>query len=244
MGIPVHATVAEVLTSHRRRRHRVEILNRIEDEICRLTRERKEQDDEVLWRCGEDKFRKKINSKGTWNQFRIPSPTHNLYIGVWFTHSTPKYLVFAWLAALDRLSTGNRTKIWMGQSHCVLCENAEESRNHLFFTCRFSSVVWKELTWNLLGNNYTTAWEELTSLIQIGNFNHISMFIIRYTFQATIYHLWRERNCRRHGEQPLSPIRLTKTIDKAIQNRLSLLKTMGDQKYSEGLMEWFRIRSP
>lgn len=48
---------------------------------------------------------------------------------------------------------------------------------------------------------------------------------LRYAFQATIYTLWREGNKRRHGEPSMPPNVLTKLLDKAIRNKLSLVQS-------------------
>lgn len=136
----------------------------------------------------------------------------------------------------DRLSTGDRTKIWAGLSNCVLCDDAEESRNHLFFECRYASMVWRSLTRQLLGNHYTANWRELMTIIKGDGFTFIHKFIVRYTFQTIIYYLWRERNGRRHGEQPQSPRQLERMVYKTIRNRLSTLRRTPDQRYRDGLI--------
>lgn len=65
MGIRLEATVDVVIRTHRRRRHRVEIFNEIEDHIERL-KERGlfERDDIKLWRRG-DKYKSTFSSKET-----------------------------------------------------------------------------------------------------------------------------------------------------------------------------------
>ena len=72
MGIENTATVADVLRNHRRRRHRVRILNEIEDEIDKLrSGSIQDMDDVPLWRSAEDKYVAKFSSKKTWMQLRI-----------------------------------------------------------------------------------------------------------------------------------------------------------------------------
>lgn len=39
---------------------------------------------------------------------------------------------------------------------CPLCNEAEETREHLFFSCRYSTEVWKFLAEGLLQANFTT----------------------------------------------------------------------------------------
>ena len=67
-------------------------------------------------------------------------------------------------------------------------------------------------------------------------------FLLRYTFQATVYAIWRERNSRRHGEQPQQASCLAKFVDKMIRLRLLSVKGKGKQYLEEGLAAWFGSR--
>nr|BAB10650.1 unnamed protein product [Arabidopsis thaliana] len=69
--------------------------------------------------------------------------------------------------------------------------------------------------------------------------NRIERFLARYILQASVYTLWRERNGRRHGEDPNPAARLIRWIDKQMRNALSSIKEMGDRRYDTGLQLWF-----
>lgn len=71
----------------------------------------------------------------------IVYPQNRWACGIWFSNATPKYAYMSWLAMLDRLSTTDRVVKWSKgvDDTCVLCKNAMESRNHLFFECSYSS---------------------------------------------------------------------------------------------------------
>ncbi|KAF2618925.1 hypothetical protein F2Q68_00041079 [Brassica cretica] len=63
--------------------------------------------------------------------------------------------------------------------------------------------------------------------------------LIKMLFQTTIYHIWRERNARRHHTSWMTAEAMGKTVDKAIRNRISSLKYKAGHKL-EGLMRrWF-----
>lgn len=164
---------------------------------------------------------------------------------MWFSYATHKYSFFSWLAIYNRLSTGDRIKIWnSGQRvDCILCDNIEESRNHLFFSCRYSSEIWKALTHRLLGNDFSRDWDCLITSLNSSNQPWLHQFLLRYAFQSALYHIWRERNARRHGEIPSPHDRLIKLIDKNVRNRLSAIQDMGDQRYEGALRVWFAARS-
>ncbi|CAA7040514.1 unnamed protein product [Microthlaspi erraticum] len=99
MGLPITATVSEALSSRRRRNHRTEHLRMIEN-LLNTYRNRAdhEREDISLWKHSETVYKPLESSKKTWLQLRLSGPILSWYRGVWFTHSTPKFSFFAWLA--------------------------------------------------------------------------------------------------------------------------------------------------
>lgn len=71
---------------------------------------------------------------------------------IWFCHSMPKFSFTAWLAIHDHLATGDRMASWnIGVNPvCVFCQVHQETRDHLFFACRFSQEMWCALRKGLL----------------------------------------------------------------------------------------------
>lgn len=98
---------------------------------------------------------------------------------------------------------------------------------------------------NLLATDYTADWNQLIQLLHHPNADRIKVFLLRYVFQAAIYHIWRERNGRRHGDSPSPASRLTTLIDKNMRNRfITSIRSLGDQAYGDGMQRWFATRSP
>ncbi|CAA7023749.1 unnamed protein product [Microthlaspi erraticum] len=246
MGIPIHATVADALSTSRRRHHRTEHLRLIEATLADYrSRPVQETEDISLWKHAANTYKTSFHSKKTWTQLRDTGPTKDWYRGIWFTHATPKFTFLAWLAVNDRLATGDRMLSWNvgANPSCVLCQHALETRDHLFFTCSFSAEVWSALTKGLLKRCYSQTWQSIVSIISGSALPHLTLFLTRYVFQATIHTVWRERNARRHGEQPLSSNHLIKTLDKLVRNRISSIRSLGDSKYEDALHLWFEARS-
>jgi hypothetical protein len=74
---------------------------------------------------------------------------------IWNSKCMMKHKVFAWLMLVDRLNTRNmlrrRNYDIASVYTCLLCDSEQdETRNHLFFGCAFSSSCWTELgiLWN------------------------------------------------------------------------------------------------
>ncbi|CAA7034130.1 unnamed protein product [Microthlaspi erraticum] len=115
--------------------------------------------------------------------------------GIWFRHSTPKYAFCVWLAIHNRLSTLDRMQMWNTGiiTTCTLCHTPSETRDHLFFSCRYSAEVWGALSKGLLKRRYTTDWTSLISFILDTDQDSITLLLARYVFQTTTHGIWGER---------------------------------------------------
>lgn len=243
MGINREATVEDAMRNHRRRRHRDQIFNLLEDEIMKYKEKAAREDDIGLWKEKENTFKRKFSSKSTWDLLRVRGDHCEWSNGVWFHYATPKFAFLTWLAIQNRLATGDRMLSWSGNVNavCSLCDENIETRDHLFFECRYSAEVWNNLTRGLMGEDYTNTWSNIVLMISTGQ-KTIKIFVLRYVFQATIHGLWLERNGRRHGEASLPPNRMIRMIDQGVRNRLSSILRTGDNRMKGGLQFWFSTR--
>ncbi|KAG7595360.1 Reverse transcriptase domain [Arabidopsis thaliana x Arabidopsis arenosa] len=245
MGISRQSSVAQAWTGRRRRRHRAGYLNLMEAALLSQRQTRTEKVDTVVWRGKNDIFQPKFSTKDTWNHIRTTSNTVSWSKGVWFPHNTPKYSFCMWLAAHDRLSTGDRMIRWNGGATgiCVFCQNCVETRDHLFFACSFTSGIWKTTAKGILQARFTTGWSQLIDHVSNNHRGRVESFLIRYALQTTVYMIWRERNGRRHGQDQHSELLITKWIDKQVRNRITTLRRMGDRRYDEAYQMWLATRS-
>ena len=166
------------------------------------------------------------------------------YKGIWFPCNTPRYSFMAWIAVQNRLPTGDRILTWNMSvtTTCSLCPEPLETRNHLFYKCKYSEEVWKNLTLKLLSVHYTNDWEEVIRLLTDQTWNSNRLFLLRYVFQATLSTILKERNGGRHGELSNTPATLIKNVDKAVRNRISSLRSMGVRKHNKAMETWFSVR--
>ncbi|KAF8083923.1 hypothetical protein N665_0745s0001 [Sinapis alba] len=95
---------------------------------------------------------------------------------------------------------------------------------------------------NFLGQKFRWDWDGIMALLHHKDFTGLQQFLLRYTFQATIYQIWRERNNRRHGEAATPWTRQAHIIGKNVKNRVSSLCENGLKKYENGLRLWFAIQ--
>lgn len=81
-----------------------------------------------------------------------------------------------------------------------------------------------------MGDDYTTDWYEIVQMISEVSMDRKRLFCLRYSFQVTLYMLWRERNKLKHGDKILPIVALKKMIEKGVRNKLSILRSKGVMK--------------
>jgi len=69
-------------------------------------------EDIFLWKGRKDIYRPRFSTRDTWNHTRTPSPVVTWHKSVWFAGGTPKFSFCVWLAAHNRLATGDRMLSW------------------------------------------------------------------------------------------------------------------------------------
>ncbi|CAF2136465.1 unnamed protein product [Brassica napus] len=150
----------------------------------------------------------------------------------------------AWIAVHNRLATGDRLLQWNPQANaqCLLCNAAAESQNHLYFTCPFLEVIWRDLTKKLLRQSYSNIWGQVLALLSTNTISGDTKFLLRYVFQLSVHTIWLERNGRRHGTVNRPPSLLIKFIDKQVRNRISSLRGRGGTTFNKTMVVWFSTR--
>lgn len=162
-------------------------------------------EDTSLWRRGSG-YKDNFSTYETWCLIRETKSEQSWACGVWFSNATPKFAFIIWLAMLNRMSTLDRVAQWSQgvDTTCLLCKNDVETRNHLFFACSYSSQVWEHLTKGMMGEDYTNDWSEIVQMISEVSMDRKRLFCLRYSFQVTLYMIWRERNKLKHGDKKTS----------------------------------------
>ena len=112
----------------------------------------------------------------------------------------------------------------------------------MFFDCHYSKIVWSSLTSKLLAAKFSTDRNVILRLLTDNTLDKVRLFLLRYSFQIVIYSIWRERNCRRHGDKHTPPTQLMRKLDKDVRNRISSLKDQGDGRYEKHMTVWFATR--
>lgn len=136
MGVEREESLEDaVLNRRRRRRHRTGLLIDIEEELNDIENKINLLNEDVnLWRR-KSGYTQKFSTRETWLSIRESKPQCPSARSVWFSQATPKYAFMAWLSIKNRMSTLDRVAKWSQgiDAKCVLCKNAMETRDHLFF---------------------------------------------------------------------------------------------------------------
>ena len=141
----------------------------------------------------------------------------------------PKFAFIAWMAILNRLPTMDRLQAWgmEVEGTCVLCKQDMENRNHLFFGCSFSRNIWKGVL-ELCGlRREVWDWEEeLKWAYQKLKGASLLSIILRSAWNACVYFVWNERNCRLYMFKEETNVQVLERIKQKIRLRLAGLKNV------------------
>lgn len=110
----------------------------------------------------------------------------------------PKCNFITWLAILGRLATCDKLqKIGvLCDSMCSLCNEAEETQDHLLFQCKFAAEVWGKMLQWMGYNRQPEAWLAELQRREIQGSRPRHMFY-RMGFSISIYLIWKARNYKR-----------------------------------------------
>lgn len=85
-------------------------------------------------------------------------------------------------------------------SNCVLCWREEESEEHLFYGCRFTKKIWKQLKQGMGYNrNMAGIMEDETQWLKIVvEGKGVQRECVKLIFYAFIYWIWHCRNTKKY----------------------------------------------
>ncbi|XP_019264656.1 PREDICTED: uncharacterized protein LOC109242255 [Nicotiana attenuata] len=113
--------------------------------------------------------------------------------------SSPRWIFIMYIAVQNRLYTKDILMKWgsITSAECVLCEAVDESHDHLFFTCEYSSNVWeKVMKWAGIGRKARIWSEEISWASTYATGSKSDEAIYRMILAGAVYYLWQERNWR------------------------------------------------
>ncbi|XP_062080858.1 uncharacterized protein LOC133785653 [Humulus lupulus] len=141
---------------------------------------------------------------------------------VWCCLSVPKHRFILWQSVLGHLLTRDnlvRCQVAGVSVLCPVCEQEEESHQHLFFDCWFSQQVWSLLK-GWLGTSIWPAhfadWKEWLNRKPRSVLHSIYIAVLA----ATVYGMWYNRNSCIFSGYSYTPWYVVRMIKKAVKYRL------------------------
>ena len=160
---------------------------------------------------------------------------------IWTSRSIPRQSFHAWLVVQNRIPTRDRLIGWGLQVPplCLLCNIADESRDHIYWDCRFSFDLWSMVASRCRLNpqrNWESSLAQMISLPPPSTARSLTLL----GWQATLYWTWNERNSRLHSNQFRSVDALFSLIDHQIRNKIQSFRETNPRKASAMMQLWFR----
>lgn len=127
------------------------------------------------------------------------------------TKASPSSSFIAWLAIQQRLATKDRLLRWKIQVDpmCVLCHNAPEIVQHLFFQCSYSNAVWMFILQQLKFNGTPGDFDDEVGFLSRLSRRKTSRYkLLNIAFIETLSVIWKVRN-RCVFDHVLNPCNLT-----------------------------------
>ncbi|KAG2323503.1 hypothetical protein Bca52824_016716 [Brassica carinata] len=158
---------------------------------------------------------------------------------VWFARGIPKHSFLTWLVTLNRCPTRDRIISW-GLSttpHCLLCNAADETRDHIFFECPFSFAVWDSLARkaNCLPS---LSWSQTLNYLEHRTCSKPERCLGLLAWQASIYFIWTERNNRLHRQHFRSSTSIAASAYSLVKNKISSFRDQNPVFCSSLLQIW------
>jgi hypothetical protein len=129
----------------------------------------------------------------------IESSLHKL---VWKAWAPPKVKNHAWLVLQNRLWTADRLRKrgWDNCGLCPLCKQTEETNNHLFVHCRFTTRIWEQIRdWLGIVGLHPRQWAGIdiqdwwSSLVEGASPHRKGLSSLAL---LVVWEIWKERNAR------------------------------------------------
>ncbi|XP_039057118.1 uncharacterized protein LOC120200312 [Hibiscus syriacus] len=140
-----------------------------------------------------------IYTRDIWEAVRDRKSKVSWHKIIWFPMHIPKFSMISWMAILDKLPTRDRLSR-MGiviDTQCVLCNEATESRNHLFVDCNFAKLLWNSILNLAHVHKPHLPWESMIewACVEWRGKSLISI-LLKIAWTSYIYTIWEERNRR------------------------------------------------
>ncbi|XP_057248100.1 uncharacterized protein LOC130590136 [Beta vulgaris subsp. vulgaris] len=135
--------------------------------------------------------------------------------------ASPKAIFITWMMLHGRLNIKTRLYQWgvVKDKHCPICNTADETLEHLFFTCDYSKAIWSRCL-QLINVNITSDLATIISTVaKHSRKKHRHHQLLNMLFIECVYHIWIQRNRKVFDDQFLPPLQVIRQIVFAVACR-------------------------
>ena len=186
----------------------------------------------VEWKDGAEIWKwqgSKYSAAAVWNEIRPKQEKQVWHRFLWSSLSIPKHVYITWMAILNRLPTVDRLASWgmAVDELCCLCQQENESSDHLFFGCDYAKTIWKRIMQLCELRREVGSWEEALkwAILKLKGKALISI-LLRVGWSAFIYQVWRERNNRLFKQQEEAKEQIIEKIKEVVRHRTAKLRNV------------------
>ncbi|GJY45563.1 reverse transcriptase domain, reverse transcriptase zinc-binding domain protein [Tanacetum coccineum] len=165
---------------------------------------------------------------------------------VWSPYGIPRHAIHLWLVMKKRLKTQDQLRQWdvgndvdLSLLRCPLCKSQQDSHEHLFFECAYSSSVWQNVL-NVAGiSGVSSQWEDIMLwLLPLSKSKTVTSIVGRLIVVATSYFLWHERNDRIHGKGDKKVEQVSKYVADLVRLKLASIKFKKNARVRKLMETW------
>nr|GEW87267.1 hypothetical protein [Tanacetum cinerariifolium] len=209
------------------------------DKVCWVNSDNKEVEfsTKVAWLSLKDNGAKVQWSHAAWLSLRDNGAKVQGSYVVWFSKYNPKQAFILWLEIQRKLMTQDMIMRWQQGANfkCPLCNNYEDSHEHLFFNCSYSTKIWDWIkVKGKMENADKTLYRVVDKISERPSNNHIWRVIQRLIVSASVYFIWQERNKRLFQNEKRTPDVLCKNVEESI---VSMLRALNVNKSNAVLID-------
>jgi hypothetical protein len=200
-----------------------------------------DEDNNWIW---EGNSAHKFNMHSAWEAIRTKHGLFQMADVLWHSYHCPKFSYCLYKALLNKLPTRDRLCRFgiIQDSVCVLCGEADETSQHIFFECQYTQYVWRlcRLKLGVKDQHIGSVWEEGLLIAQRFSYKNVVFILSRLVLAGAIWHIWQERNMRIFQNQELHKIDMFRRLyeDILVLMRTCLWKVGKESCNEDILSNW------
>ncbi|GJZ40961.1 putative reverse transcriptase domain, reverse transcriptase zinc-binding domain protein [Tanacetum coccineum] len=204
-----------------------------------------QQVDKLQWKAYDGSL-KDFSCREVWFMIQEHGSKTEWYYLVWSPYGIPRHAIHLWLVMKKRLKMKDRLTQWdvgndvdLSLLRCPLCKSQQDSHEHLFFECAYSSSIWQNVL-NVVGiSGVSSQWDDIMLwLLPISKSKTVISIIGRLIVAATAYFLWRERNDRIHGKGNKKVEQVSKYVADSVRLKLASIKFKKNARVRKLMETW------